>query len=143
MVTADMELAGGQAAPSGVLLAGACRPGAPWGRRIVTGRSVPSRIGRRGAHQSSKTRAFHVARRRAGRGVPQTVAQGAEPADGAVEFSGLGREQVPIDRRAAVRCEHARDLVQGEPGGAPQRDERQPLYHARIEPAPQATSSDR
>jgi hypothetical protein len=63
-----------------------------------------------------------MARRRAGGGVPQAVAHGAQLADRAVELVRLGREHLAVDARLALGREHARDLVEREAGGAPQRD---------------------
>jgi hypothetical protein len=84
--------------------------------------------------------ALHVARGAAGRGVAQTVAHLAQLADARVELVGLGRELRAIDPGMAVGTEHGADLVEGEAGGAPEADEREPLEHVggeeTEEPAP-------
>jgi hypothetical protein len=53
------------------------------------------------------------------------------------ELIRLGREHLAVDARLPLGREHARDLVEREAGGAPQRDQRQPLQHAGIEQAAQ------
>ena len=84
-----------------------------------------------------------MARRGAGSGVPQAVAHGAQFADRPVQLVRLGREHLPVDARPPVRREHERDLIERKAGGAPQRDQRQPLQHAGIEQTAQATPADR
>jgi hypothetical protein len=74
--------------------------------------------------------------------VPQAVAHGPQRANGPVEFFRLGGEQMPVDTRRAVACNHLRDLVEGEPSGTPQSDQRQPFQNGRIEEAAQTSPSD-
>ena len=45
-------------------------------------------------------------------------------------------------RGLPVRREHERDLVEREAGGAPKRDQRQPLQHAGIEQTAQTPPAD-
>jgi hypothetical protein len=75
--------------------------------------------------------------------VPQTVAQGAEPADRDVEFLRAGRKPCPVDLRPAVGREHASDLIERKAGRAPERDQRQALDHPRIEQPPQSAPAHR
>src|SRR5690349_12881525 len=84
-----------------------------------------------------------MTRRGAGRGVSQAITHRAQLADGAVQLVGLACEELPVDFRTAVGCEYARDLFQRKSGGAPERDQRQPLHHPGLECAAQTTPSDR
>ena len=69
--------------------------------------------------------------------MPQAVAHGAQLADRPVELIRLDREHLAVDARLPLGREHARDLIEREAGGAPQRDQRQPFDHAGIEQAAQ------
>jgi hypothetical protein len=94
--------------------------------------------GRGGLQDAAEGGAFHVARRAAGSGVPQTLAHGAQLADRPVQLIRLRRELPPVDARPPVRREHVRNLIERKAGGAPQGDQRQPFQDAGIEPTTQA-----
>lgn len=73
----------------------------------------------------------------------EPVAERSELADALVQLVGLRGELVAVDARLAVRVEHASDLVEGEAGVAPERDQGEALDHARIELAAQTDPADR
>ena len=57
--------------------------------------------------------------------VTQTVAHGCQLANGAVELVRLVRQQLPVNLRTAVGCQHVADLIQRKSRRASQRDQRQ------------------
>ena len=115
-------------------------------RRARTAESAlrrPNRALRGRAQEPPKRPAFHVTPRRAGGGVPQSIAHRAKLADPSVELVGFRSEQFSIDARRSMRREHARDLIEREAGGAPEGDEREALDHAGVEEASQAAPARR
>jgi hypothetical protein len=86
---------------------------------------------------------LHVAGRTAGGGVPEAVARVGQFADGPVQFLRLGQEHLPVDAGPPVWREHERDLIEREAGGAPHRDQRQPLQHTGIEHTMQTVPASR
>jgi hypothetical protein len=88
-------------------------------------------------------RAFHVARRWTGGGMAKAVAHGREFADGPIEFVRFRQQPLAPDPRFAIRREHCSNLIQREPGGTAERDERQLLQDTRLEQPPQAAPTDR
>lgn len=72
----------------------------------------------------------------------QAVAHGGQAADGLVEFLRFAGEQPAVDGRAAVGREHAGDLVEGEAGGAAERDQGEAPQHVRLEQTPETPSAD-
>ncbi len=75
--------------------------------------------------------------------MPQAIAHAAEFPDRPVEILRLGREHLPVDTRSTVRREHAGDLLEGEPGLAPERDQREPVEHCGTKKAALAAPADR
>ena len=71
------------------------------------------------------------------------IAHGRQLPNFPVGFLGLRRQQPSVYPRPTVRREHECDLVEGEPGAAPKRDQREPLEHAGIEDPAKAAPSDR
>lgn len=69
--------------------------------RFLPRRSNNSRRG--GPQEAAEAGALHVARYRAGGGMPQAIAHSAQSADRTVEFVRLGRESLSLDARPAVR----------------------------------------
>jgi hypothetical protein len=93
--------------------------------------SHTSRAGR--PKQATEGWTFHVAGRGADRGVAQPIAHGGQLPDFPVDFLRLGRQQPTVYPRPTVGREHERNLIEGESGAAPKRDQREPLEHAAIE----------
>ncbi len=73
----------------------------------------------------------------------QPVAHRRELANALIQLVGFGRKRVPIDARPAARRERFRDLFEREAGRAAERDQSEPLEHARVELPAQAASADR
>ena len=67
----------------------------------------------------------------------------AQSADRPVELVGLVCEHLPVDARPSARSEQTSDLVEREAGVTSQRDQCQPLQHARIEETAQPAPADR
>src|SRR6185437_7283151 len=70
-----------------------------------------------GAQKAAEGRTFHVTRRGACGGMPQSVAHRTQSSDCLVELVGLGSEPLPIKARTPVRPEHARNLLEREARG--------------------------
>jgi general stress protein 26 len=99
-------------------------------------RLVAACRGRGAGEQLAERRAFHVAGRATRRRVAQSVAQGAQTTDRAIQVVRLRLQQAAVDPRTAVCGEHLRDLVEREARRAPERDQRQSFQHRGIEHAP-------
>src|SRR3569623_1420211 len=92
------------------------RPSAPTRPSRLLGRQLFASLAKSASGSvpqlAAERRAFHVARRRADGRVSQTVAHGAQLANGRVQLLGLGGQYASVDLRAPVGCEHARDFVE-------------------------------
>jgi len=75
--------------------------------------------------------------------VPQPVAHGGELPNRLIELFGLVREPLAIDAQPPVGREHRRDLLERKARRPAERNERQPLDHARRKHAAQAAPADR
>lgn len=75
--------------------------------------------------------------------MPQAVAQRDQFAQSAVDVVRFRGELAPIDTRLSVGREHRRDLGERKPRGATERDQREPIQHARIELPAKAAPADR
>src|SRR5689334_12704279 len=79
--------------------------------------------------EAAESGAFQVAGRRAGGGVPETVAHGGQVTDRAVQLARFVGEHAAVDRALATGPEEETDLVEREAGRASQGDQGQALQN--------------
>jgi len=74
--------------------------------------------------------------------VPEAVAHGGEFPNRRVEFLGFGGQNLALNPRLVVRCDHPCDLIERESGSAPHPDQCQTLQDTGIEHPMQAAPAN-